>query len=70
MNTVASNYQNLKQTKDTVNLSKIKPALHNNYPANLNSSLYIFKNPLQPILEDYITEYVETTQHDLNESIN
>ena len=32
--------------------------------------MFIFKSPLQPVLENYLTEYMETTQHQINESIS
>ena len=32
--------------------------------------MYLFKQPLQPIFENYINEYMESTQSEVNENVN
>lgn len=50
-------------------LHKLKPTLGAKYPQGYLQSCFLFKDPVHPIWESYLSEYLETTQSDLNEHI-
>ena len=64
-NSQSMSYQIQRANRKFPNLKKIKPNIEKNYPGNHNS--YIFDNP---IFENYFTQYMEETQHDINEVID
>lgn len=66
INSQANIYETQKNNRNFADLSKIKPTLGGKYPNYVNSSLYIFKNP---IFEEFFNKYMEHTQALLNEYI-
>lgn len=68
-NTLANNYNTLKNDRKPAMLHKLKPTLGAKYPAGYLQNCFLFKDPVHPIWENYISEYLENTQSDLNEHI-
>jgi hypothetical protein len=68
-NTLANNYNTLKNDRKPAMLHKLKPTLGAKYPAGYLQNCFLFKDPVHPIWESYISEYLENTQSDLNEHI-
>ena len=68
-NLVAGNYNSQKSTKMKVALNRLKPELKQQYPTTLENSVHLFNNPLQPVFENFVNEYMETTQNEINENI-
>ena len=65
-NAMINNYHAEKQKRKLPNLKKLKPVFGKNYHGLGPYSKHIFDNP---ILENFITSYMEETQDTLNEYI-
>ena len=57
-----TNYQIARQSRPIQSMKNLKPIMGGKYPTNFHC--YIHENP---IFENYLTEYMEETQNDINE---
>ena len=62
-----ANYLTFKAKKVPLKFEKLKPEFGGKYPKQFETGQYLFKNP---IFENYVTQYMESTQKDTNEHIN